>query len=125
MIHTIRLNGLLIDRKTSKFKFLVLFLIGDYSTYDKNISTNKKAFVSLIKSVADYCDVGLKSSFFALDDIDILKKEKQKLEAIINSDLYAVRHSFSKLNLPKSYRNLIELEIKRDLYYGVRWYFRV
>ena len=49
------------------FKFIVLFLIGDYSTYDKNINTNKKEFVSLIKSVADYCDVGIKASYLALN----------------------------------------------------------
>ncbi|MBO6879770.1 polysaccharide deacetylase family protein [Winogradskyella sp.] len=105
-------------QKQSDFKFMVLFLIGDYSTYDKNISINKKEFVSLIKSVADYCDIGIKASYFALEDISILKKEKLKMEAIINTELKAVRHSFSKLNLPQSYRNLIELEINEDFTMG-------
>lgn len=105
-------------QKQCKFKFIVLFLIGDYSTYDKNINTNKKTFVSLIKSVADYCHVGIKASYFALDDISILKKEKLKMEAITNTDLRAVRHSFSKLNLPTSYRNLVELEINQDFSMG-------
>ena len=105
-------------QKQCDFKFTVLFLIGDYSTYDKSISTNKKEFVSLIKSVADYCYVGIKASYFALENISILKKEKLKMEAIINSDLHAVRHSFSKLNLPQSYRNLIELEINQDFTMG-------
>ncbi|MBC3847617.1 polysaccharide deacetylase family protein [Winogradskyella echinorum] len=105
-------------QKQCNFKFMVLFLIGDYSTYDKNINTNKKQFVSLIKSVADYCDVGIKASYFALEDISILKKEKLKMEAITNTDLKAVRHSFSKLNLPESYRNLVELEINQDFTMG-------
>lgn len=105
-------------QKQCDFRFMVLFLIGDYSTYDKNISTNKKEFVSLIKSVADYCDVGVKASYFALEDILLLKKEKEKMEGIINTDLKAVRHSFSKLNLPQSYRNLIELEINQDFTMG-------
>jgi hypothetical protein len=105
-------------QKKSNFKFMVLFLIGDFSTYDKNISTNKKEFISLIKSIADYCDVGIKASYFSLDDISILKKEKLKMESITNSDLKAVRHSFSKLNLPKSYRNLVELEINQDFTMG-------
>lgn len=100
------------------FKFMVLFLIGDYSTYDKNINTNKKEFVSLIKSVADYCDVGIKASYLALDDVSILKKEKLKMEAITHTHLKAVRHSFSKLNLPISYRNLVELEINQDYSMG-------
>lgn len=105
-------------QKQSKTKFVVLFLLGDYSTYDKNINTNKKEFVSLIKSVADYCKVGIKVSYFALEDIAMLKKEKEKLETITNRDLSAVRHSFSKLNLPYSYRNLVELEINQDFTMG-------
>ena len=105
-------------QKTSKFKFIVFFLIGDYSTYDKNINVNRKKFVSLIKSVADYCKVGLKASYFALSDLEILKKEKKKMESIVNYELEASRNSFSKINLPESYRNLIELEIKEDYTMG-------
>ncbi|WP_299227431.1 polysaccharide deacetylase family protein [uncultured Psychroserpens sp.] len=105
-------------QKHSQFKFLVFFLIGGYSTFDKNININKKQFVSLIKSVADYCNVGLKASYFALDDIAVLKKEKKKIESITNYELQATRHSFSKLNLPTSYRNLIELEVNQDFTMG-------
>ncbi|MCK8480049.1 polysaccharide deacetylase family protein [Psychroserpens algicola] len=105
-------------QKQFKFKFVVFFLIGDYSTYDKNININKKKFVSLIKSVADYSKVGLKVSYFALDDISILKKEKKKIENITNYELESTRHSFSKINLPTSYRNLIELEVKQDFTMG-------
>ncbi|RXJ45464.1 polysaccharide deacetylase family protein [Gelidibacter gilvus] len=99
-------------------KFIVFFLIGEYSTYDKNININKKRFVSLIKYVADYCKVGLKVSYLALDDKEMLKHEKRTLEATTNYPLEASRHSFSKLNLPESYRNLIELEIKQDFTMG-------
>lgn len=99
-------------------KFVVFFLIGDYSTYDKNINLNKRKFVTLIKSVADYCQVGLKASYFALEDLKILKKEKRNMERVINTSLEATRNSFSKLNLPHSYRYLIELEIKEDFTMG-------
>jgi hypothetical protein len=105
-------------QKTTKFKFIVFFLIGEYSTYDKNINVNKKKFVSLIKSVSDYCKVGLKASYLALHDLEILKKEKKKMESIINYELEASRNSFSKINLPESYRNLIELEIREDYTMG-------
>ena len=105
-------------QKQSKFKFLFFFLIGDFSTFDKGINPNKKKFVSLIKHVADYCEVGLKTSYFAIDDFSVLKKEKQKMEDIINTSLKASRQSFSKLNLPESYRNLIELEILEDYTMG-------
>ncbi len=99
-------------------KFVVFFLIGEYSTYDKNIHINNKHFASLIKWVADYCRVGLKISYFALEDPKILKNEKQKMESVINYNVEIVRSSFSKLNIPESYRNLIELEIKQDFTMG-------
>lgn len=105
-------------QKNTRTKFIVFFLIGEYSTYDKNININKKRFVSLIKYVGDYCKIGLKVSFLALDDFAMLKKEKLKMEATTNYPLEASRHSFSKLNLPESYRNLIELEIKQDFTMG-------
>lgn len=105
-------------QKQIKSKFTVFFLIGDFSTYDKNISINKKQFVSLIKSVGDYCRVGLKASYFAVENFKVLKKEKRNMEAIINTSLKASRNSFSKLNLPKTYRNLIELEIQEDYTMG-------
>ncbi|MEZ4803811.1 MAG: polysaccharide deacetylase family protein [Gelidibacter sp.] len=105
-------------QKQTANKFIVFFLIGDYSTYDKNININKKEFVSLIKSVADYCKVGLKVSYLALDSFETLKKEKQKMESIINYELETSRNSFSKLNLPETYRNMIELEIKQDFTMG-------
>ena len=105
----------LINRqKTSRFKFIFFFLIGDYSTYDKGINPNKKEFVSLIKQVGDYSSVGLKVSYFALEDETLLKKEKIRMEDILNSNLKASRHSFSKLNLPESYRHLIDLDILED-----------
>ncbi len=105
-------------QKQTPNKFIVFFLIGEYSTYDKNNNINKKAFVTLIKSVSDYCRVGLKVSYFGLESFEIVKKEKQLLESIVNYQLLATRNSFSKLNLPTSYRNLIELEVKQDFTMG-------
>lgn len=105
-------------QRQAKHKFSVFFLIGNYSTYDKNININRKSFVSLIKSVADYCQVGLKISFFAIDDLATLKNEKLKIENVINTDLELSRNSFSKLNLPQAYRNLLELEINEDYTMG-------
>ncbi|APX99467.1 polysaccharide deacetylase family protein [Lacinutrix venerupis] len=105
-------------QKQVKFKFIFFFLVGDFSTYDKNINVQKSKFVSLIKQVGDYSKIGLKASFFALNNISILKTEKLRMESIINQDLKASRQSYSKLNLPESYRNLVELEITEDYTMG-------
>jgi len=111
-------NWIINRQKKSNFKFTVFFLIGSYSTYDKNVSIHKAEFVSLIKSVADYCNVGLKISYFTLEDLQRLKKERQRLEQITNVGLEAVRNSYSKLNLPNTYRNLVELEVHQDYTMG-------
>jgi len=105
-------------QKQAQSKFVVFFLVGNYSTYDKNINVQKRTFTSLIKRVGDYCSIGLKTSYFALDHFKTLKIEKLRMEAVINTALQASRHSFSKLNLPESYRNLITLEIKEDYTMG-------
>ncbi|MFV0540500.1 MAG: polysaccharide deacetylase family protein, partial [Aestuariibaculum sp.] len=105
-------------QKQYNFKFLFFFLVGDISTYDRGISPNNKSYVSLIKHVSDYCDVGLKVSFFAIENKTILKEEKRKIEDILNISLQASRQSFSKVNLPESYRNLVELEVHNDYTMG-------
>ena len=105
-------------QKATEAKFQFFFLIGDYSTYDKNISPNKKVFVSLIKSIADYCGVGLKVSYNALEDSLQLKRDKDRLERITHREVIAIRNSYSKLNLPTTYRNLNDLEIQKDFTMG-------
>ena len=105
-------------QKQTSHKFQFFFMIGDYSTFDKGINIQKKKYVSLIKHVFDYCNVGLKASYFALDDLAVLKKEKKRMENAINTTLVASRNSFSKLNLPVSYRNMVELEIQEDYSMG-------
>lgn len=105
-------------QKQVKSKFVFFFLVGDLTTYDKNINPQKSKFISLIKEVGDYSRIGLKASYFALDNSTILKAEKLRMESIINQDLCASRHSYSKLNLPESYRNLVELEVSEDFTMG-------
>ena len=105
-------------QKVSRTRFNVFFLIGDFTTYDKNNSINKKQFSSLIKSVADYCNVGIKASYVALDSMAILKSEKRLMDGVINTVTTAARSSFSKVNLPTTYRNYIDLEIYSDYTMG-------
>lgn len=111
-------NYIVNKQKSSPFKFLVFFLIGEYSTYDKNININKRKFQSLIKSVSDYSEIGLKASYLSISDLKLLKKEKEKMESVINTDLQSSRFSHNKFNLPDSYRNLIDLEIAQDYSMG-------
>ncbi|MDB9712451.1 polysaccharide deacetylase family protein [Flavobacteriaceae bacterium] len=111
-------NWIINKQKQVSDKFLFFFLVGKFSTYDKNISLVKQPFINIIKLVSDYSRVGLKLSFFALNNIDIFKREKADIESITNRDLLISRNSFSKVNLPVNYRNLIKLNIKEDYTMG-------
>jgi hypothetical protein len=111
-------NWIINKQKQVSDKFLFFFLVGKFSTYDKNISLVKQPFINTIKLVSDYSIIGLKLSFFALSNLDILKKEKADIESITNRDLTISRNSFSKVNLPINYRNLIKLNIEEDYTMG-------
>lgn len=106
------------NHKKRKLKPIFFFLLADYTNYDKSINHNNKHFIALIKSVGDYFEAGLKGSFLALDNKEILKEEKRRFEQVFNKPLVSSRNSFSKLKLPHSYRNLIDLGVKSDYTMG-------
>ncbi len=97
---------------------LFFFLIGDYTTFDKNISSANSKFKSLIKSVADYAKIGLKPSYFSIKNVEKLKKEKMRLENIINTPIEFSRQHFLRLIIPETYQNLLDLDIKEDYTMG-------
>ena len=104
--------------KKYKVKTIFFFLMADYSVYDKNISINKQKFRSLVKSVADYCQVSLMSSYEGFDNIDTLKKEKARLINLIKRPVNRVRLRYYRLNIPYSYRSLSDAEFDEDYTMG-------
>jgi len=97
---------------------LFFFLIGDYTTFDKNISSANNKFKSLIKSVADYAKIGLKPSYFSVKNVEKLKKEKLRLENIINTPIEFSRQHYLRLTIPETYQNLLDLDLKEDYTMG-------
>lgn len=107
-------------RLTKKYNIdtIFFFLIGDYTTYDTNVSSSNSTYKSLIKSVADYVAVGLHPSYFTMKNEQKLKKEKQKLEQIVNQPILKSRQHFLRLKLPETYQYLIDLDVKEDYSMG-------
>ncbi|MFK5957955.1 MAG: hypothetical protein QM495_03680 [Lutibacter sp.] len=99
-------------------KTIFFFLIGDYTTFDKNISSSNNKFKSLIKSVADYAKIGLHPSYFTFKSVEKLKKEKIRLESIINTPITFSRQHYLRLSIPETYQNLIDLDIEQDYTMG-------
>jgi len=93
-------------------------LCADYGQYDKNINTQNILFQSLIKSIADYAQIGIHPSFASNLTIKKLKIEKNRLSKIINKEITKSRQHFLKLDLPETYRNLIKIDITDDYTMG-------
>jgi hypothetical protein len=111
-------STLLKIKDDNRAETIFFFLIGDYTTFDKNISSSNINFKSLIKSVADYAKVGLKPSYFTFKNAEKLKKEKLRLEYIINRPVTCARQHFLRLSLPETYQNLIDIDLQEDYTMG-------
>ncbi|MDT0552595.1 polysaccharide deacetylase family protein [Urechidicola vernalis] len=104
--------------KSKRIKTIFFFLIGDYTTYDTNVSSSNNAYRSLIKSMADYVEVGLHPSYYTMKNSDKLKKEKKRLEQIVNQPIQKSRQHYLRVKLPETYQNLIDLDVVEDYSMG-------
>ncbi|MCL7763684.1 polysaccharide deacetylase family protein [Polaribacter sp. Z014] len=105
-------------RREQDVKTIFFFLIGDYTTFDTNVSASKRKYRLLIKEMVDYAKVGLHPSYFTMNNAPLLKKEKHRLEEIINSPIQRSRQHYLRFSLPDTYQNLIDLEVEEDYSMG-------
>lgn len=111
--------SLIIDlHKKYHIKSIFFFQFATYSTYDKNVSPNKNKFRFLIKSIADYSKIALSASYSSFNNIELLKKEKKNLSGVINRPIDASRMRYNRVDLPQTYRNLVEAEFTDDYTMG-------
>ncbi len=99
-------------------KSMFFFQFASYSTYDKNVSPNNNKFKFLIKSIADYSTVALSASYSSFEDISLLKNEKKRLSEVINRDVYSSRMRYNRVDIPNTYRNLVDAEFTDDYTMG-------
>jgi len=109
-------------QKKHQVETLFFFLLGDYTTFDKNIPAANSKFQSLIKSVGDYAKIGMHPSYFSFKNFEKLKKEKLRLENITNTPIVFSRQHFLRLCLPETYQNLLDLDIQEDYTMGYAKY---
>ena len=111
--------GYLIDlHKKFNIKSTFFFQFASYSTYDKNVSPNNNKFKFLIKWIADYSTVSLAASYSSFNDVSLLKKEKKKLELVVNRPVSHSRMRYNRVDIPETYRNLVAGEFTDDYTMG-------
>jgi len=104
--------------KKYPIKSMFFFQFAKHSAHDKNISPNNNRFRYLIKSVADYSIVSLSTSFLSSTNKTVLKEEKKQLGNLINRPINYSRLRYNKVNVPATYRNLVETEFTDDFSMG-------
>jgi hypothetical protein len=86
--------------------------------YDKNISPRKQAMRSLIAYHAKGYTVGLHPSWQSGDEEAVLMEEVDELSAITGSPVKYSRQHYIRMNLPQTYRRLIDNGIDKDFSMG-------
>ena len=97
---------------------MFFFQFAKHSAHDKNVSIHNNKFRYLIKSVADYSVVSLSTSFLSSTAKEVLKEEKKQLGNLINRPIKFARLRYNRVNVPATYRNLVETEFTDDFSMG-------
>ena len=111
-------DQLLNIHKNYPCKSIFFFQFADYSNYDKNVSTESNKFRYLIKSVADYSTVSLAASYSSYSNLEMLKSEKKRLSEVIHRPVQNVRMRYNRVDIPITYRNLVDAEFSDDFSLG-------
>ncbi|MFC2120153.1 polysaccharide deacetylase family protein [Bacteroidota bacterium] len=101
-----------------KVKGIYFFLLGNYNKYDKNISFRNNKYKSLIKDISKYSKTGIHPSYASNLKKGMLKKEIIRFEKISGKKPKRSRQHFLRMNIPETYKILIENGIKEDYTMG-------
>ncbi len=97
---------------------MYFILFGRYGRFNKNINTRNRSFRFLVKMLSDYAKIGIHPSYNMVDDETILPFERKNLENALNKNIDSSRQHFLRLNLPSTYRQLINNDIVNDYSMG-------
>lgn len=101
-----------------RLKPIYFILFAAYGVNDKNISVRNRYFQNLIKHLGDYADIGIHPSYASFADKTLLKTELENLSQVLNREVTKSRQHFLRMNLPTTYQNLIDLDIRDDYTMG-------
>jgi hypothetical protein len=104
---------------SNQLKPIYFFPVGlKRSSLDKHISSDNKAYRTLIQSVSHKATVGLHPSVYSNQDLKALAEEKKILEEIIGRPVVQSRQHYLRFTLPDTYRDLIKAGITDDYSMG-------
>ena len=105
-------------QKKYNLKPVYFFLFARYSNFDKNINIRNRKFRLLIKRMADYAKIGIHPSYYSIEHPELLTRELENLEKVVNKEITRSRQHFLRLKLPDTYKHLIQNDIQDDYTMG-------
>jgi len=105
-----------IDESKNEARFFIP--TGERTKYDVQPSWSNEEYRKLVKKIAGRYQTGLHPSFYASEDKEKLKAEKERLEKIINAKIESSRFHFLRLRFPVSYANIYTSGITEDYSMG-------
>jgi hypothetical protein len=97
---------------------IYFILFADYDNNDRNIPINNRHFNVLIKSLADYCKIGIHTSFASIKTPEKLEVEFKRLSSVLNKEISMTRQHFHVLNMPVTYRRFVSMDVEDDFSMG-------
>jgi hypothetical protein len=104
--------------KRYQIELIYFILFAEYARNDKNLPTHNRRFQVLIKSLGDYAEVGIHSSYNSSYVPEKLRLEVSRLSGVLNKEITRARQHFTRLNLPATYRNFINSGVRADYSMG-------
>lgn len=101
-------------QKKYSLKAIFFLLLADYGPNDKNIPVHNRYFRQVIRELADYAEIGIHPSYASAGNVTLLQKEISRLANILHRDITRSRQHFLRLEIPITYRNLINCDISED-----------
>lgn len=93
---------------------MFFFHLGDYGRFDKNISHRHPMLQTLVQRLAAAHRTGLHPSWEAANDHAVLEKEARRYEEITGHRPTRSRQHFLRMELPRTYRELLAAGIRED-----------
>lgn len=100
------------------FKTIYFALFSKLSEFDRSLSMQSPRLQRHLKSINDFCEVGIHPSYRSNQDPKIAEEELRSLEKVLNTNVRKSRQHFLKMKFPQTYRNLLDMDITDDYSMG-------
>lgn len=104
--------------KKYNIRTVFFFLFSQYTTFDTNVSFTKRQYKLLIKSIIDYVPFGQLFSYYTMKSQGRTNKEKNHFESVVNRPVTKSRQHLNRLEMPKTYQNLIDIGVTEEYSMG-------